>query len=284
MEDYESAWDQLQKLSPRLLTYENRAMYSTWNVSYASIQRISMSAAMLLRLWAFFANEDLWFELLRESRDNGRMWLQDLTANRLAFDEGMRVLCNHGLVEAHSILSLYGAESNGYSVHGCVHSWMVFVLNDQTESSLATLAMECTSRHVPGQDIPEYWAIQRRLLPHANRCQQILSMSENGGSYTSVPASLGLLYADQGRLKDAEAMYRRALDGYEKALGSHQLTTYIPALNTLENFGMLCMSVGRREEALLYLCKARDGVEGVWGPNCQRCERISIKIAECTHV
>ncbi|KAG9656867.1 hypothetical protein KCU64_g5581, partial [Aureobasidium melanogenum] len=59
LQDYESAWGQLQKLSPRLLTYENRAMYSTWNISYASIRRQSESSAMLLRLWAFFSNEDL---------------------------------------------------------------------------------------------------------------------------------------------------------------------------------------------------------------------------------
>ena len=32
--------------------------------------------------------------------------------------------------------------------------------------------------------------------------------------------NLGLLYADQGKLDEAEAMYERALEGFEKHFGS----------------------------------------------------------------
>jgi len=35
---------------------------------------------------------------------------------------------------------------------------------------------------------------------------------------------------DQGKLKEAEKMYQRALQGYEKALSSELVTTYIPTL------------------------------------------------------
>ena len=79
------------------------------------------------------------------------------------------MLCSHGLAEAHSITTQNGAESNGYSVHACVHLWMVHVLNGPNERSLTMLAMECTSLHVPGQEIPEYWLVQRRLLLHVDR-------------------------------------------------------------------------------------------------------------------
>ncbi|KAK3897210.1 P-loop containing nucleoside triphosphate hydrolase protein [Staphylotrichum tortipilum] len=60
LQDYESAWNQLQKLSPQLLTYENRAMYSTWNISYESIRRRSESAAMLLRFGSTFDSGPKW--------------------------------------------------------------------------------------------------------------------------------------------------------------------------------------------------------------------------------
>jgi tetratricopeptide (TPR) repeat protein len=36
---------------------------------------------------------------------------------------------------------------------------------------------------------------------------------------------LGNLYVDQGRLKEAEAMYQRALEGYEKALRPDHTST-----------------------------------------------------------
>ena len=33
-------------------------------------------------------------------------------------------------------------------------------------------------------------------------------------------------------------MYERALQGYEKAMGHDQVDTYIPALNTIQNFAI----------------------------------------------
>ena len=213
-------------------------------------------------VFIFFGNEDLWYELLQPGgKDNGPQWLQDLTATRLVFDQGMRMLCNHGLVEAHSVSSQNGAESNGYSVHGCVHSWMVYVLNAPNEKGLAELAMKCTSLHVPGQQVAEYWLIGRRLLPHADRCRQLLSGSENKGSNTWTAASLGFLYADQGRHQEAEAMYNRALQGYEKAWGPEHTST----LDTVNNLGSLYKDQGRHQEAEAMYNRALQGKEKALG-------------------
>jgi hypothetical protein len=43
--------------------------------------------------------------------------------------------------------------------------------------------------------------------------------------------NLGLLYADQGRLLEAEQTYQQALQGYEKAWGPEHTST----LNTVNN-------------------------------------------------
>ena len=51
---------------------------------------------------------------------------------------------------------------------------------------------------------------------------------------------LGILYRDQGRLKEAESMYRRALEGYEKALGWDHTST----LSTVNNLGILYKDQG----------------------------------------
>jgi hypothetical protein len=47
---------------------------------------------------------------------------------------------------------------------------------------------------------------------------------------------LGVLYADQGKLDKAEKMYQRALQGYEKALGADNVTTYILASKALVGY------------------------------------------------
>ncbi|KAM3533696.1 hypothetical protein MY4038_003011 [Beauveria bassiana] len=262
LQDYESAWVPLQKLSPQLLTYENRAMYSTWNISYASIHRRNESAAMLLRLWAFFDNEDLWYELVQRGRlAGGPKWLRDLTETRLTFEHGMRELCNHGLVEAHFTAAQSGAESRGYSVHSCVHSWMVHVLNGPNEQYLPALAMECIGLHVPGKEIPQYWLIQRRLVLHADRCRQLLSKVDDDESNGHVTASLGLLYANRGRFMEAEAMYDRALQTYEKAWGPEHTST----LDIVNNLAIVYANQGRPEKAEDMYKRALQGKKKAWG-------------------
>ncbi len=47
--------------------------------------------------------------------------------------------------------------------------------------------------------------------------------------------NLGLLYADQGKMAEAEEMYMRALRGYEKAWGLECTST----LDTVNNLGYL---------------------------------------------
>ena len=47
-------------------------------------------------------------------------------------------------------------------------------------------------------------------------------------STLSTVNNLGILYVDQGRLSDAEAMFERALRGREKAPGREHTSTRLP--------------------------------------------------------
>jgi tetratricopeptide (TPR) repeat protein len=79
--------------------------------------------------------------------------------------------------------------------------------------------------------------------------------------------NLGRLYADQGKLVEAEQMYQRALQGYEKSLGIENITTYIPALNTIWNLGSLFEEGTDLAKARIMYSKALTGYEKVVGPN-----------------
>lgn len=92
------------------------------------------------------------------------------------------------------------------------------------------LALTIVGLAAPSQPEPEYWMMQRRLLPHSNRIVQRLFVDgfpdmnkdpDSNGAFHD----LGDLYADQGKLAEAEKMYQRALDGYEKALGPDHPST-----------------------------------------------------------
>jgi tetratricopeptide (TPR) repeat protein len=78
---------------------------------------------------------------------------------------------------------------------------------------------------------------------------------------------LGVLYTDQGKLDEAEKMYQRALQGFEKALGVDNVTTYIPALNTIWAFGSLFERQADLAKARIMYSKALVGYNKVVGPD-----------------
>jgi tetratricopeptide (TPR) repeat protein len=68
---------------------------------------------------------------------------------------------------------------------------------------------------------------------------------------------LGLLYANQGKLDEAEKMHQRALQGKEKAWGLDHTTT----LNTVDNLGNLYAVQGKLDEAGKMYQRALQGYE-----------------------
>ncbi|RYN74764.1 hypothetical protein AA0119_g12108 [Alternaria tenuissima] len=84
----------------------------------------------------------------------------------------------------------------------------------------------------------------------------------------------GYLYADQGKLDEAETMYERALRGYENALGLEHVITYIRALTAMHNLAKLLSSVGRTSESRDLYTRAQAGIEIVFGRASSRYEVV----------
>lgn len=74
----------------------------------------------------------------------------------MAFTHAVRGLANYGLVEI-DMSSQELFESRGYSIHRCVHSWTVHVLNGAKDSSLASLAVKLVGSHVPEEKAIQPW-------------------------------------------------------------------------------------------------------------------------------
>jgi tetratricopeptide (TPR) repeat protein len=74
---------------------------------------------------------------------------------------------------------------------------------------------------------------------------------------------LGLLYADQGKLAEAEEMFQRALRGYEKAWGPDHIST----LNKVHNLGNLYKNQGKLVQAEEMYQRALRGYERTLGHN-----------------
>ncbi|KFZ25299.1 hypothetical protein V502_00223 [Pseudogymnoascus sp. VKM F-4520 (FW-2644)] len=259
---YKQSWVQLQESSPELDSYEDRTLYSTWQISFDHVKQQNDLSAKLLCFWAYFDSQDLWLELLQHSDSNDPEWVRELTKDEISFHQAVRVLSGHGLVEVDT--SSQGLiESQGYSIHGCVHSWTIHVLNQAWDQGFARLAMKFIGSHIPEKQTLLPWLTQRRLLQHAMRCSYIvLNSLVTGDDVVWECHKLGILYADQGKLVEAEQMYQRALQGYERAWGPEHTST----LDTVNSLGVLYKSQGKLVEAEQMYQRALQGKEKAWGP------------------
>src|SRR6267378_1777000 len=260
---YKESWTRLLKTSPELSSYEDRTLYSTWQLSFDHVKQRNELSAKLLRLWAYFDNQDVWFELLQHGDSEDPEWIRELTKDELSFNEAVRVLSDHGLVEV-DMSSQERIESRGYSIHGCVHSWTIHVLNQKWDYDLVKLALKFVGSHVPTKESAKWWLTQRRLLQHAARCSYAVlnGMVTDDGMEWALHR-LGLLYADQGKLDEAEKMYQRALQGKEKA----RVPDHTSTLDTVSSLGNLYKSQDKLDEAEKMYQRALQGYEKAWCPD-----------------
>ena len=71
---HKASWLKLQTTSPQLTSYEGRSLYTTWQITLDRIQQQSVASAKILKLWAYFDRQDIWFELLRHGISTGEEW------------------------------------------------------------------------------------------------------------------------------------------------------------------------------------------------------------------
>ncbi|KAF2625508.1 FabD/lysophospholipase-like protein [Macroventuria anomochaeta] len=306
---YEQQWSELMKADDitdaPLQDYPDRSVWTTWAISYQAIRDKHEHTANLLLLWSFLDNKGLWHGLFaaacEASTGAARMlsaWVGEIARSEVAFSRAMQLLRNYSLVEAVE-------ETASYATHPVVHRWAYHYQGKQSARELGRLAVVTVGWAVPDQSKSDWAALQQRLLTHAQACSihvadsQSVQLSSSNGIYGADPDSvegredalgpkhtstlntvnnLGLLYADQGKLAEAEKMYQRALQGYKDALGDAHVRQYIPALNTLENVGDLYIEQGKHAEAQEAYSSALLGLQNVLGQSSERCERLQAKM------
>jgi tetratricopeptide (TPR) repeat protein len=267
--------------SKPLLDYE-RNVGTTWMISFEAIEAKSKPAANLLKLWAFFDNKDPWHGLLRGARDieedqeddaiaeegneeigeeDGEeqrlAWLRELATSEIKFLDATRLLCRYSMIEAQE------AAEGCYMIHPVAHRWSSHLQINSERATLIQLACILIGSLMPTEDDVAPWLIQRRLLPHAERCSLSLRLTLNNlyefenTSMAFALHNLGALHTGHDRWQEAEAMYNRALKGKEKAYGLEHTST----LNRVNNLGSLYSDQGRWREAEAMYNRALHGYE-----------------------
>jgi tetratricopeptide (TPR) repeat protein len=279
---YNRQWKDLMESQDRsgfpLLDYPERSVLTTWTISFNAIKAKNEAATNLLLLWAFLDNKDLWHGLLHAaavSMEHWPEWLQLMAANELRFVEAVKLLQSYSMIERLEDLK-------SYTTHLVVHRWASYMQDDDQRKGFMQLAVMVVGLSVPTDTTNENWILQRRLLPHANSCshwiltelklfydrerhfdEESTEEVKNMGMVLDATHCLGYLYADQGKLKEAEEMYQQALAGNEKALGLDHTSTLV----MVNNLGVLYTDQDKLAEAEAMHLRALAVFEKALGPD-----------------
>lgn len=244
LHSYNTVWEDLMKDEARpgsgVQEYGDRSVYTTWTISFDYVMRKNQAAANMLQVWSYLDNRDIWFELFNMNGDLGLEqpssipeWFRRVVCNKLNFRRVTAALLDYSLIEARQ-------DSDSYGVHPVVHEWCRKTMNADRRHESALLALTSVAFVGPEDIDRDYWMIQRRILPHANRfSQQLMDMleenleSEQAIEFYVACNNLGTLHSLDGRAMwiQAEAMYRRAISGMETFLGAHNEESISPLSN-----------------------------------------------------
>jgi tetratricopeptide (TPR) repeat protein len=280
---YEHQWKELMNPQDRegapLQDYPDRSVWTTWSISYNAIREKHVPTANLILLWALLDNKNMWYGLFAAACSASTTvttilseWIGDLAISEVEFAKAMQLLRNYSLIE-----DVEGLGS--YATHPVVHRWACYFQGKDSRAQLAQLATMVVGWAVPQRQLLEDFILQSQLLPHAQACSRWLLLDETrqrSERYEKVSTEiniakervvlldailrLGNLYAEQGKLTEAEAMYQRALKGREVYVTEHPST-----LDTVNNLGLLYRNQGKLTEAEAMYRRALQGKEDVLG-------------------
>ncbi|GKZ63652.1 hypothetical protein AnigIFM49718_002793 [Aspergillus niger] len=264
LEEYENRWNIDPRRPLQLQEYQDRTLYTTWDLSYTLLQRQDPDAAKLLRLLAYFSNQSVWYELLHAGlTDDSPKWLHQVIEDEVKFDSVMRVLTDYSFLEVQTSLK-------AWSMHRCVHDWTLAVLNRDVDLQQYWYAFNCIAESISkdGWEFDDFRHLPySRLATHATRL--VLLHQHNNILYSVTPhylekvADIAGLLKGQVQLEAAEEMYQRTLAGYEKALGPDHTST----LNTVNNLANLYSDQSKLKEAEEMYNRALAGFEKALGPD-----------------
>ncbi|TQV90291.1 TPR Domain containing protein [Cordyceps javanica] len=236
---------------------------SEWRASCRTIKAADATTGKFLLLWACFGHGELWHELFRPGDLPGcPEWLMELREER------------RFLHVVRSILRLSLAEKSGvmtYRMHPVLAKWIMCGQEwpQKDMQDCQKIALHLTASAIPPVSDVDFAARQRRLLPAAGLRVQWLKQHDSRSkvpkaSFITAVGTLGSLYADQGSLKLAEWLYRRALET------AHYFWNVIDVLRTQLAFAKVLARLHKNEEAEA-LCKSVK----------ERCEHVGTSFLSC---
>ncbi|KAF4627699.1 hypothetical protein G7Y89_g10454 [Cudoniella acicularis] len=208
----------------------SNSIIATWHISFEHIRKDRLSAARLLSLMSLFDRQGIPDTLLQHS-------YQEDSNIETDFEDDISTLTGYSLITMN-------AEGKEFEMHRLVQfstkKWLE--LYDKLENWKEKYIK------IIGKAFPvgryENWTTCQQLFPHAEMVLSYWPMNR-----------------DYGKYEQAEEMNRRALEGWEKALGKEHPNT----LTSVDNLATVLESQGKYEQAEEMNRRALEGKEKALG-------------------
>ncbi|RAQ59958.1 kinesin light chain [Aspergillus flavus] len=273
LEEYENRWNIDPCRPVKLQEYQERTLYTTWEISYNRLMKDDPEAAAMLRILAYFDNQCLWYELFHTGLKNG-FPPYEVISNDISFNGAMTALVEYSFLEFHPALK-------EWSMHKCVHDWVSANLRKAIGPQGYWYAFDCVSGSIKLSDeeslaYPHY----SRYVPHANHLGQSRFL-ESDIIQMITPERLGavrgitslLLY--QTQYESAE----RLLKSFLQSQAAHDPDDEVTPL-IMYDLGYLCLEQMKYSEAKELLGRVLSKMEKIPGVNDTFLVRIRVNLGQ----
>ena len=231
----------------------------TWAINFEQVRQESKAAADLLRLSAFLAPEAIPHRILLAGAAHLgpalSAALAGATEDPLILDEVLAIPARYSLIRR-------DPDAGTYEMHRMVQEVLQAGMSGNEQRRWAERAVNAVNAAFTDVEFAN-WGICEVLLPHAFACfEHIERWGVVSGQAGRLLAQVGLYLSELARYLASEALCRRALEIYGKALGPEH-PAVLPALN---NLAALLYRQGRYREALPLFLRVLSLSEQMWGP------------------
>ena len=214
-------------------------LLTTWEMSLqlVCVGECAAELEKVITLFAFFDPVNIGERFFSNEVDDGNLTTSPMSIfrddgdwNHLGFEDVVVKMQELSLLQ----FSHCNESEITVSLHSMVSEWLRLRLDEDSQRRFLNTAVSHLKCHLLSIGDSDHKTRQEGLA-HLDTIWRGVERFSLGDEFMEACVPFGNFYCDQGRLKDAEMMYNRALTGYEKALGPEHTST----LNTLNNLGNL---------------------------------------------
>jgi tetratricopeptide (TPR) repeat protein len=265
MQETPQFW-QYRRMLPSEEKETSLSLLTTWEMSlqFLGVGEHAAELEKVITLFAFFNPVNISERLFSSDADDGNLTTSPMSIfkddghwNHLKFEDAIVEMQELSLLQ----FSHCNEDEITVSLHSLVSEWLRMRLDKgslPTFLSIAISHLKCYLDSIGHSD----HKTREEGLAHLETISRGVESYNLGDHILEARITFGMFYHDQGRYKDAEMMYNRAMAGYEKAWGPEHTST----LNTVNNLGILYIDQGRHSDAEMMYNRALAGYEKALGP------------------